>query len=553
MMPWYWLNEESEKSLARGYLLPGQTAKQRVKEICKHAESILKKEGFAKKLLDYASKGWVNFSSPVWANFGLQRGYPISCFGSYLEDCMDSILYTHAEVGMMSKYGGGTSGYFGDLRPRGSKITNNGHSSGPVHFLRMFDTLVEVVSQGRVRRGSFSPYLPIDSPDIMEFLDVGKEGNPIQVLNHAVCVSDEWLEEMVGGDQEKQTIWAKVLQRRGEMGYPYILFTGNANKGTVDVYKDKGHKILASNLCSEIMLPSNKDWSFVCCLSSVNLLHYQDWKDTDLIETMTYFLEAVMTDFIDRLELIRRDRPTTFYFLERSYNFAKENRALGLGVLGYHSLLQKQMLPFSSKEAKSLNIEIFKLISERSLSASKQMAKEYGEPDVLKGYGRRHTTTMSVAPTMSSSFILGQVSQSIEPFISNCYTRDLAKARAVVKNQVLEDILAKKGKDDGSVWNSIRDADGSVQHLDCLDEREKEIFLTFAEIDQNSIIEQAADRQKFIDQGQSLNLMISSDMSVKEVNALHLKAWRLGVKSLYYQHSFNAAQTLGRKLIKQKQ
>ncbi len=358
---------------------------------------------------------------------------------------------------------------------------------------------------------------------------------------------------MVNGDTEKRKLWAKVIQRRGEMGYPYILFSDNANKGTVDVYKDKGLKIYASNMCSEIMLPSKEDWSFVCCLSSMNLEKYDEWKDTDVVEVMTYFLDAVMQEFIDKLEVYRdSDNPEdnqTFEFMKRTYNFAVQNRALGLGALGWHSYLQSKMIAFESQEAMLLNQQIFKDISEKALKASQQMAEEYGEPEILKGYGRRNTTLMAVAPNTSSAFILGQVSQGIEPRWSNYYVKDVAKAKISIKNKVLQKLLADKGHDTREVWQSIRDNDGSVQHLDVLTDEEKEVFKTFAEINQFTVIDQAADRQKYIDQGQSLNVMVHPDTPVKDINNLYLDAWKQGIKALYYQHSKSAAQQLSRKII----
>lgn len=553
MEPWYWLNENSRTFLSRGYLVDGQTPEERIRFIGDHAEKILKKKGFSDKFYEYMSKGWISLSTPVWSNFGLSRGLPISCFGSYVDDNMGNIMHSHAEVGMMSKYGGGTSAYMGALRPRGASITNNGMSSGPVHFMQLFDTLVDVVSQGSTRRGNLAAYLPIEHPDILEFLDVATEGNPIQGLTHAVTVTDEWMESMVDGDEDKRKIWAKVIQRRGEIGYPYIMFVDNANNGTVDVYKDKKLKIFASNLCSEIMLPSNKDWSFVCCLSSVNLRHYDEWKDTDLVEVMVQLLDAVITDFCERLESMRDgddpEKQKAFEFMKRAYDFARENRALGLGVLGYHTLLQNKGVTFDSDEADKLNREVFESIQKQSYEASEKLAKDLGEAPVLEGYGRRNTTTMAIAPTTSSAFILGQVSQGIEPIWSNCYIKDVAKLKVTIKNPALKALLEEKGKDDKVTWDSIRDNDGSVQHLDCLTDEEKAVYRTFAEIDQSKIIEHAGVRQKFIDQGQSLNVMVAPDTPVKDINALYIQAWKQGVKALYYQHSMNAAQQMVRKKL----
>lgn len=549
-----WLNENSRKFLEGGYLLPGVSPEERIREIAEHAEKILNKPGFADKFYDYMSKGYYSLSSPVWSNFGHKRGLPISCFGSYLADDMGSILHSQAEVGMMSKMGGGCSGYFGALRGRGEDIKNEGKASGAVHFMELFETLINVVSQGSVRRGHFSPYLPLEHPDAEEFLKIGTEGHPIQKLTHGVTVGDEWMKAMVDGDVEKRKLWAKVIQARNEMGYPYVMFSDNANNGTVDVYKDKDLKIVASNMCSEIMLPSKEDWSFVCCLSSINVVYYEDWKDTDAVETMTYFLDAVMQEFIDKLEVYRdsseREDNDRFKFMERAYNFAIENRALGLGVLGWHSLLQSKMLPFESIEATKLNTEIFKLVRDKSLAASKEMGEVYGEPAVLKGYGRRNTTTMAIAPTTSSAFILGQVSQGIEPIWSNCYVKDVAKLKVTIKNPLLETLLEQKGHNNRDTWQSIRDNDGSVQHLtDILDDKEREVFKTFPEINQMIVIQQAAARQRYIDQGQSLNIMIHPDTPVKDINMMYVEAWKLGIKALYYQHSMNAAQQFNRKLL----
>ncbi|SIQ83312.1 ribonucleoside-diphosphate reductase alpha chain [Alkalispirochaeta americana] len=545
-----WLNQYSRAFLAKGYLTEGVDPEERIRSIALQAEKILKKTDFAEKFTDYMARGYYSLSSPIWSNFGTEKGLPISCFGGHLSDSMSSILYAQAEAGMMSKFGGGTSGYFGDLRHRGAPIRMNGESSGAVHFMQLFETIVNVVSQGSTRRGHFAPYLPIEHPDIGEFLEIGTEGNLIQNLTHGVTVSDSWMQSMVGGDQEKRALWAKVIQRRVEIGYPYIVFTDTVNRNTVDVYKDKGLRITHSNLCSEIALPDNDDWSFVCDLSSMNLLHYDQWKETDAVETLIFFLDAVMTDFIVKLEALR-DSPNrhdreAFHYMKRTHAFARQNRALGLGVLGWHSYLQSRMIPLESKEARQINLEIFRVIRERSLKASEDLAREYGEPELLKGYGRRNTTLNAVAPTTSSAFILGQVSQSIEPIWSNCYVKDIDKMKVTIHNPALKKILHEKGLDTREVWNTIRDHDGSVQHLEILSDQEKRVFKTFSEINPLEIIDQAAARQHFIDQSQSLNLMVNPLMSAREINHLYITAWKLGIKSLYYQHSTNAAQTFSR-------
>ena len=360
-------------------------------------------------------------------------------------------------------------------------------------------------------------------------------------MYYGVCIGREWFKEMKDGDRKKRKIWAKLLQRKVETGIPYIFFKDNANDNTVDVYKDKGLTIWNSNLCNEIMLPNNKDESFVCCLSSMNLLHYDEWKDTDAVETMIYFLDSVLSEFIDKATPIK--------FMERAVKFAERHRAIGLGVLGWHSYLQSNMIAFDSIDAMWKNADIFSLIKEKSYKASEELSKIYGEPELLKGYGRRNTTLMSVAPTKSSSFILGSVSPSIEPLKSNYYIKDLAKIKTTYKNPFLIDFLRLKGKDTADVWESILVNDGSVQHLDFLTQKEKDVFKTFAEISQLSVVQQAAQRQRFIDQGQSLNLMVHPDTPVKDLNQLYIKAEELGIKGIYYQFNMNAAQKFNRDLL----
>lgn len=551
--PFEWINEESITFLQRGYLSEGEEPLERIRTIAEHAENLLGIEGFADKFYDYMGKGWYSLSSPVWANFGKKRGLPVSCFGSNIGDNIESILYTQAEVGEMSKMGGGTSGYFGNIRERGAEITDNGLAPGSVHFMNLFESVVDNISQGSTRRGRFSPYLPVEHPDIMEFLEIGTEGFPIQDLTHAVTVTDEFMNEMIEGDEAKRAIWAKVIQRRGEIGYPYIMFHDTMNNKTVDVYKDKDATIYNSNLCSEIALHNSEEESFVCVLSSMNVLHYDEWKGTDAVETMTMFLDAVVTEFLTKIEDIRDDGTIEgkrgFFYLEKAYNFAKRQRALGLGVLGWHSLLQSRGLAFDTRDTARLNVEVFKLIKDKSYAASEKLAEMFGEPEYLKGYGRRNVTLNAIAPTTSSAFILGQVSQSIEPIWSNCYVKDVAKMKVTIKNPVLKKVLGELGKDTKDVWNSIKQNDGSVQHLDFLSDEQKDIFRTFAEINQSSIINQAAVRQDYIDQSQSLNLMISPDMPTRDVNKLLIEAWQLGVKTLYYQHSMNSAQAFARKKL----
>jgi ribonucleoside-diphosphate reductase alpha chain len=866
--PYYWLNSHSRLFLERGYLEKNKSPEQRIKDIAINAEKILNIPNFADKFEHYMSMGYYSLSTPVWTNYGNQRGLPVSCFNSHISDRMDSILYKVAEVGMMSKLGGGTSGYFGDLRRRGTPISVGGESSGPVHFMELFDKTAEVISQGcydydteiltdcgwkffkdlctigfdkikvaqvnddetiefvkiqnyfeyevsenliwfkdsknidllvtknhnmvykqekknilidnngnkkyerniqdkfytktadrcplhrdikylhaaylqntglrlsnwekiliatqadgsyvknsknaikyrfakkrkadrlkyllesldieysysyynkdkthnfyvnfqerlpktlewvnisnksydwcvdfiseilewdsskasdnsgvyssiikdnvdkvqevcavsgyksytskndreneptkstiysvyisrgnyfgveklekqevfytgkvycvevpshkiiirrfgrtlicgnSARRGSFAAYLPVEHPDIEEFLQIRNEGHPIQNMSIGVTISDEWMNSLIQGDKNKRKIWAKIIQKRFETGYPYIVFVDNSNNGAPQVYKDKKLKINSSNLCSEIQLFSDENNSFVCVLSSLNLLHWDEIEKTDAIETLIYFLDSVNQEFIDKTENIR--------FMKSARNFALNQRALGMGVLGWHSYLQSKMIGFESMQAKLLNANIWKTIRERSDKASTELAEKFGEAPMLEGYGRRNVTTLAIAPTTSSSFILGQVSPSIEPLNSNYFIKNLAKGKFTYKNYYLKDTLKKYEKNDDDTWKSILVKGGSVQHLKFLSSEEKEVFKTFGEISQKEVVIQAAQRQKYIDQSQSLNLMIPPDTPPKQVSDLLIYGWENGIKTFYYQRSSNPAQELARNLM----
>lgn len=539
LAPYHWATAESMTVLERGYLLPGEALEDAIARITHAAAKRLQRPDLQPKFEDLIARGWMSLSSPVWANMGTDRGFPISCFGSYVEDSMEGITKTLSECIMMTKLGGGTSAYFGHLRERGASIRNNGKSSGPVSFLKMFDAMIDTVSQGNVRRGAFAAYMDIEHPDIADFLQIKGIGNAIQNIFFGVTVSDRWMEQMIAGDQEKRSIWAKVLHSRQEKGLPYVVFSDNTNKGAADVYRDKGMTIYNSNLCSEIALPVADDESFVCCLSSMNLEYYDDWKDTDAVETAIWFLDAVMEEFIQK----SANQP----YMERTHRFASRHRALGLGVMGYHAYLQKNSIPFESMDAKFFNSQAFSRMRQQALAASEKLAEAYGEPEVLKGYGRRNATVMAVAPTTSSSSILGQTSPGIEPYSSNYYKVGLAKGNFMRKNKFLKALLEEKGLDQEEIWNSILLKNGSVQHLEELSQHEKEVFKTFREINPQEIIIQAAARQKHIDQSQSLNLNIPPQMPARDVNALMIEAWRLGVKSLYYQRSSSVAQEMANK------
>ena len=529
---YYWLNEDSRTFLSRGYIT--ETPEQRIKDIAIKAEKYLNIKGFAEKFEDYMARGFYSLSTPVWINFGKQKGLPISCYGSNVDDNLDSILNAGREIGMMSKYGGGTSAYLGNIRPRGSVISTGGHADGPIHYARMYDTVVDVCKQSEARRGGCAVYLPVEHADIEEFLDIGTGGNPIQNLQYGITVTDEWMEEMKGGDRKKRKIWAKVIQRRSEFGYPYIMFKDTSNNNSP--YKEIGLDITASNLCSEIQLPTDSYNSFVCCLGSINVLHWDEIKETDAIQTYVYFLNAVMDEFIIKAE--------TMPGMKRAYNFAEKHRAIGLGVLGYHSLFQSKLIEFESLEAKQLNSEIFRTLKDRSEIASRKLHVDFGYTSLREGYA--NTTLMAIAPTKSSSFIHGAVSMGIEPIKSNYFIKDLAKSKTVYKNPFLECELEKYNLNTEKTWKSILKKDGSVQHLDF---PTKGVFKSFVEITPKELVLQAAQRQKYIDQSQSLNLMIDPSVSAKQINQLYLYAWEEGVKTLYYQFSKSSAQDFARNIL----
>ncbi|KIO51741.1 ribonucleoside-diphosphate reductase subunit alpha [Flavobacterium hibernum] len=537
----WWKNSESEQILNRGYLLKGETVEGAIDRICTAAAKRLYKPELKESFVEMIERGWMSISSPVWANMGTERGLPISCFNVHVPDEIEGITHKLGEVIMQTKIGGGTSGYFGELRERGSAVTDNGKSSGAVSFMKLFDTTMDTISQGGVRRGAFAAYLDVDHPDIEEFLKIKSIGNPIQNLFTGICVPDYWMQEMIDGDADKRQVWAKVLESRQQKGLPYIFFSDNVNKNKPQVYKDKNLRINASNLCSEIMLPSSFDESFICCLSSMNLELYEEWKDTEAVKLAIFFLDAVLQEFIEKTE--------GNYYLAAANRFAKRHRALGLGVLGWHSYLQKNMIPFEGMEAKMKTTEIFKHISDKADKATQDLARIYGEPELLKGYGRRNTTTMAIAPTTSSSAILGQTSPGIEPFSSNYYKAGLSKGNFMRKNKYLKILLEEKGLDNEEVWREIMLNGGSVQHMSQLSKNEKDVFKTFKEISQLEIVQQAAIRQKFVDQGQSLNLNIPAELPIKEVNRLMIEAWQLGVKSLYYQRSQSVSKELVTSLV----
>lgn len=538
-----WYTDTTDTFMKRGYLNPGQTIQEKIESIALHTEKILGKKGFAAKLSDYITKGYFIIPTPVWKNFNAEsKESPISCFGVHIGDTVDSILLKAAEVGMQNKIGGGSSGYFGDIRHRGADIGGGaGKSNGSISMMEIYQTVSNVISQPN-RRGHFSATQDIEHFDIDEFLKIRSEGHPIQELSFSVSIGDAFMESLMQEDEQAIEKMRKVVKCRFETGFPYLFFRDTVNRDTVDVYIDKNLPITHSNMCHEIMLPNNILETFVCNLLGMNVEKFKEWKDTDAVEVGIYFMDAMLTDFIDK----NKDE----FLMKAAVRFAERHRAMGMGASGYHNYLQANNIAFESLQAKFANTEIFKTIKEQAYKASEKMALEYGKPELLKEdkYTRRHTTLLAVAPNTSSSFIVGQQSQSIEPHVSNYYIKDVAKTRITVKNKYLVKLLEEKGKNTEEVWDDIMKNSGSVQHLDFLSDHEKGVFKTFGEISQLEIIIQASTRQKFIDQSQSLNLMVPANATPTDVMYLIIKSWKLGIKSLYYQLNVSAVQEFGKSI-----
>lgn len=536
-----WMNDVSRQFLAADYLLDGQTGESRVGYIADAFGRRLKRPDLAAKFYDYMGRGWYSLASPVWSNYGLTRGLPISCFGTFVEDDTRSILRAHVEVGMMSKHGGGTSLWLNPVRPRGSEIKDNGHSCGSVHFAGLFDKEINVISQGSSRRGECAVYWDIMHPDVPEALEAirnptASDKTALKKLSFGLVVTDEFMKGLIAGDTAKRERWLLVTKARMKGGYPYLIFIDNARRAMPKEYAELGLTINHSNLCTEIFLANSPQESFVCCLSSMNMLRFDEWMDTDAVEVLVYFLDSVMSEFIEKA--------TGEYGYDRAVRFAENQRALGLGQIGWHSYLYSRMIPFDSLMANGLAAQTSLRIKQQAFAASAKMAAEYGEPKYLVGKGRRHMTLTAIAPTQSSSSILGQVSEGIECQIANFMVKDKQKVKYTHKNPFLLELLAAKGQDTPDVIQSIFAKAGSVQHLDFLSDSEKAVFRTALEISPMALVRQAAARQPHVCQGQSLNLLIDPETSLKDVNKVYVAAWELGLKSLYYQKNESAAQKL---------
>ena len=528
-----WLTADAFQTLRGGYLWNDETPKQMYRRVAASVAQSLKKSELEDKFFDIMWKNWLCPSTPVLCNAGTTRGLPISCFSSYMADDTYEILETLQEVAMLSKYGGGTAIHVNDVRAKGTPISKGGHSDGVVPFLKMADSVILGISQGSTRRGACAAYIDIEHGDFDEFLQsrrpTGDTNRQCLNLHHGVCVSNAFIDKVKAGDTEARRRWKELIKSRVETGEPYVFFTDNANDQAPPVLKETGIKLKGSNLCSEIFLPTDKDHTFVCCLSSLNLARWDEWKDTDTVQLSVWFLDGIMEEFIQKAANLRG--------FERALRFARKSRALGLGVLGLHSYFQKNMIAFDSLQAYLQNKIIFKKIREEAELATAVLASEYGEPEWCKGHNRRNATLMAIAPTVSNSLIASNVSQGIEPWIANAFAQKSAKGTFVRRNPELEKLLKSIGQDTDEVWGSILKNDGSVQHLECLTAEQKEVYLTARELNQFAIIKLAAERQKFIDQGQSINVFFPANSDPKYINQVHLEAANSGLKSLYYLRS----------------
>ena len=529
-----WLKDAGYKTLCGGYLLPGETPKGMYRRVANAAASYYSdSEYYAERFFDIIWKNWLGLASPVLSNMGTNRGLPISCNSIHVSDSIDSIFLKNHELAKLSKNGAGVGIYVGDIRSRGTPIKGNGKSEGVIPWCKIYDITISSTSQGGVRRGAAALYYPIENGDIDEFINIRRPvGDPNRRclnINHGVCVSDAWMQSMVDGDEKKRELWKSTLLSRVETGEPYLFFTDNVNKNNPECYKANNLNVSTSNICTEITLYTDPDHTFVCCLSSLNLVRWEEWKDTDTVNLTVRFLDAVLTEYINKTE--------GMIGMEAARRSAIKGRAIGIGVLGWHTLLQERNLPFDSFETMQLNAEIFRTIRNQAEKETEVLSKELGEPEWCKGFNRRNTHLLAIAPTVSNSTISGGHSAGIEPLSANIFSQKSAKGTFIIKNPTLEKLLDSKDKNTSEVWKSINDQAGSVQHLSFLSPEEKEVFLTAREINQHSIVKLAIQRQKWIDQAQSVNLFFASNSDPQYIHEVHLEAWKGGLKTLYYCRS----------------
>jgi ribonucleoside-diphosphate reductase alpha chain len=558
-----WANTEVYvKTVSKGYLLVGETPKDAYWRVSTAVAKRLDKPELASKFFDYMWKGWLNLATPVFSNTGTERGLPISCFGIDVADSIHDIGTKNLELMLLAKHGGGVGIGVNQIRPAGSNISQNGTSDGTVPFCKIYDSSILATNQGSVRRGAASVNIDIEHDDFWTWLEIREPKGDInrQCLNlhQCVVVSDGYMQRIEAGDKEARKRWSALLRKRKATGEPYVMYKGNINRANPDAYKQNGLKVYMTNICSEITLHTDENHSFVCCLSSVNLRRYDEWKNTDLVYTATWFLDGVLQEFIQKAKYMRG--------FENSVRSAEKGRALGLGVLGWHTYLQDRNIPFDSLSAQFETRKIFQQLRTETEKASRDLAVEYGEPLWCVGTGMRNTHLRAIAPTVSNSKLAGNVSPGIEPWAANVFTEQTAKGTFIRKNTVLEHVLDSIGKNNKSTWDKILADGGSVQGLEFLDEywveegsKEKaiknkayeklnslekdkyiplkEVFRTFKEINQMELVKQAGIRQQYIDQGVSLNLAFPNQAQPKYINQVHLEAFKQGIKTLYYMRT----------------
>ena len=541
-----------KKTITGGYLINGESPRDAYMRVAKTVAKRLYKPELADKFFDYIWKGWLCLASPVLSNTGSDRGLPISCFGIDVADSIQDIGNKNLEMMLLAKHGGGVGIGVKMIRHAGSKITGNGTSDGVVPFCKVYDSTILATNQGSVRRGAASTNINIEHNDFLEWLETREPKGDVnrQSLNLHQCavVGDKFMRRLEAGDPEARQKWSKLIQKRKATGEPYILFKGNTNKANPTAYKKNSLKVHMTNICSEIVLHTDESHSFVCCLSSVNLDKYNEWKNTNLIYDATWFLDGVLEEFIQRAKNMKG--------FENSVRSAEKGRALGLGVLGWHSLLQKSGIAFESLLAQFKTREIFSKIQIETARASRALAEVYGEPLWCVGTGFRNTHLRAIAPTVSNSKLAGNCSPGIEPWAANVFTEQSAKGTFIRKNLELKKVLRKIGIDNKETWNKILEDGGSVQGIKQLDgwfydgrgriyesketedaEKVKDVFKTFKEINQLELVRQAGIRQDYIDQSVSLNLAFPSEATPRWINQVHIEAWKRGIKTLYYMRT----------------
>ena len=548
-----YLSEFSIKTLEDRYMVPGESSPQEA--FARAARTFADDDEHAQRLYDYASNLWFMFATPVLSNGGTERGLPISCFLNYVDDSREGITEHYTENAYLSSFGGGIGGSWSSVRAQGTKTSKGSESTGVIPFMKVVDAEMLAFSQGVTRRGSYASYLHMSHPEIEEFLDIRKPtGGDVNRkcinLHHGVVIPDKFMEtihratheenfddswELIdphSGEVKKvvsaRTLWVKLLQNRMETGEPYLMFEDAVNAELPDFQKRKGLYVNHSNLCSEITLATNEERTAVCCLSSVNLEYYDEWKKVpafipDLVRMLDNVLEHFITNAPDSLE--------------RAKYSAFRERSIGLGAMGFHAYLQKSNIPFEGIIASSVNYEMFDFIKSNALQETRRLAVERGACPDDDSCEVRNAHLLAIAPNASSSIICGNTSPSIEPFRANAFTQKTKSGSYLMKNKFLEEVLESKGANTEDIWKSIVTNKGSVQHLDVLTPEEKEVFKTAVEINQSWVVEHAAQRQEFICQSQSVNLFFPPDVNKADLHNIHMLAWAKNLKTLYYLRS----------------